>query len=128
MASRVNRRPLKVPVRLKRVGREMKLVIDGPDGPMAAPDPVLLRLLAKAHRYRDSLLSGEGKSIQDLAEKAGVSRPYFSSVVRLGFLAPSITEAIGRGERSDHLTAKWLLKNTALPSEWAAQESMLGFD
>ena len=119
---------LKIPVRLKRVGREMKLVIDGPDGPMAAPDPVLLRLLAKAHRYRDSLLSGEGKSIQDLAEKAGVSRPYFSSVVRLGFLAPSITEAIGRGERPDHLTAKWLLKNTALPSEWAAQESMLGFD
>jgi hypothetical protein len=118
---------ISIPIRLKRVGREMKLVIDAPNGTPAKADPVLLRLLAKAQRYRNILLAGESGSIQELANKEGVSRPYFSSVVRLGFLSPDIIEAIVQGEQLNRLSAKWLLKNTALPLDWSTQREMLGF-
>jgi site-specific DNA recombinase len=118
---------ISTPIRIKRVGREMKLVIDAPNGTPAKADPVLLRLLAKAQRYRNFLLVGDGGSIQELADKEGVSRPYFSSIVRLGFLSPDIIEAVVRGELPNRLTAKWLLKNTALPLDWSTQREMLGF-
>jgi site-specific DNA recombinase len=119
---------LSVPTRLKRAGRETKLVIDGPGGPQAIPNPTLVKLIAKGQRFRDLLMEGNAASIQGLADTEGVSRPYFSSVDRLGFLAPDVINAIVRGEQPASLTAKWLLKNTALPSDWSDQHAVLGFD
>ncbi len=116
------------PARLKRMGQETKLVIEGPGGPPAIPNPTLVKLIAKGQRYRDLLMQGDAGSIQELADGEGVSRPYFSSVVRLGFLAPDIIKAILRGEQPATLSAKWLLKNTALPLDWSDQRVALGFD
>ena len=119
---------LSIPTRLKRMGRETKLVIDGPGGPSAIPNPTLIKLIAKGQRYRDLLMQGSATSIQELADAEGVSRPYFSSVVRLGFLGPDIINAMVRGEQPTSLTAKWLLKNTALPLDWSDQRAVLGYD
>ncbi|HEX5454997.1 MAG TPA: hypothetical protein VFX06_14500 [Stellaceae bacterium] len=38
------------PLRIKRRGVEMKLVIDGPGATATAPDPVLLKAIKRAHR------------------------------------------------------------------------------
>lgn len=61
------------------------------------PDRRLLRLLARAHRFRDLILRGDGKSIAELAEENGVGRPYVSRNHRRGFLVPDITAAIFEG-------------------------------
>ena len=71
---------LSIPTRFKHVGRETKLVIDGPGGPQAIPNPTLVKLIAKGQRFRELLMEGNAASIQELADAEGVSRPYFSSV------------------------------------------------
>ena len=118
---------LHVSARMRRVGKGNALVIGGRDTKGNSPDPVLLRLLQRANRYRSMLLDGESNSIQDMANREGISRPYFSAVVRLAFLAPEITEAIIRGEQPESLTAKRLLQCAALPNSWAEQKPTLGF-
>jgi hypothetical protein len=52
---------LSVPVRLRRAGREIRMVIDGTD-PFAAskPDARLIRLLIRACRFNAALAQGEG--------------------------------------------------------------------
>jgi len=52
---------LSVPVRLRRAGREIKMVIDGTDPFDAAkPDARLIRLLLRARRFNTTLAHGEG--------------------------------------------------------------------
>src|SRR6185312_11636811 len=65
---------LSAPVRLRRVGREIRMVIDGPD-PLAAakPDARLIRLLLRARRFNVALTRGEGATFAALAEHEGVS-------------------------------------------------------
>ena len=118
---------LSTPVRLRRVGKGNALVIGGKDAKDCKPDPALIRLLQRAQRYRSMLLDGETQSIQAMADREGVSRPYLSAVVRLAFLAPEITESIVLGEQPESLTTKRLLQCAALPSSWPEQKAMLGF-
>lgn len=103
------------------------LVINRGEAKSRSPDPVLTRLLTKAYRYRELLVSGEAGSMQELANREGISRPYVSAFVRLGFLAPEIVEAIIQGEQPESLTAKRLLQCASLPAAWADQKVLLGF-
>ena len=65
---------LSVPIRLRRAGREIRMVIDGTD-PLAAskPDARLIRLLLKARRFNATLVHGEGVPFAALAQREGVS-------------------------------------------------------
>jgi hypothetical protein len=116
-----------VPARLKRVGMETKLLIDGAGGgPRRTPDRSMLRLLAQAHRYRQIMLETQGRTMRDLAREAGVGRPYFSRIVRLGFLAPDVVKAVLRDCHPPDLTAKRLSLHTKLPNAWEDQILVLG--
>src|ERR1700720_4814885 len=53
---------LSVPVRLRRSGREIRMVIDGPDPFAAKPDARLIRLLFRARRFNATFAQGEGVS------------------------------------------------------------------
>ncbi len=119
---------LSIPARLKRLGREVKLVIDGLGDRARQPDRALLRVLAQAHRYRERLLAGQGRSMQDIADEVGVGRSYFSRIVRLGFLAPDIVEVIMKGRQPPTLTAEKLSLGVELPADWADQKALLGID
>lgn len=90
------------------------------------PDRSMLRLLAQAHYYREMMLDGQGRTMRDLAREAGVGRPYFSRMVRLGFLAPDIVKAVLRDRHPPELTAKRLSLHIKLPSAWDKQKSALG--
>ncbi|MHA1572966.1 MAG: hypothetical protein ACTSX8_03140 [Alphaproteobacteria bacterium] len=120
---------LSIAARLKRVGMETKLLIESADGGLRRkPDRSMLRLLAQAHRYREMLLTAQGKTMSELAEEAGVGRPYFCRVVRLGFLAPQIVQTILRGRHPLEFTANRLSHHTKLPNEWQEQTSQLGIN
>jgi DNA invertase Pin-like site-specific DNA recombinase len=119
---------LTVPAMLKRVGMEMRHLVEAPKNRDARKtDHSLLRLLARAHHFRDLILRGDGKSIAELAEENGVGRPYFSRIVRLGFLAPDITTAILEGRQPIELSAKLLSVTADLPKDWMEQRRELGF-
>ena len=118
---------LVVSARLKRVGMETKLLIDGAGGgPRGTPDRSMLRLLVQAHRYREMMLEAQGRKMLDLAKEAGVGRPYFSRIVKLGFLAPDVVKAVLRDRHPPELTAKRLSLHTKLPNAWEDQISALG--
>ena len=118
---------LVVPARLKRVGKETKLLIDGTGGgPQGRPDRSMLRLLAQAHRYRAMMLEAQGRTMFDLAREAGVGRPYFCRIVKFGFHAPDVVKAMLRNRHPPELTAKRLSLHTKLPNAWEDQISALG--
>jgi hypothetical protein len=118
---------LGIPARLKRIGIETKLLIDGAGGgPRGTSDRSMLRLLAQAHSYREMLLEAQGRTMLDLAREAGVGRPYFCRIVRLGFLAPDVVKAVLLDRHPPELTAKRLSLHTKLPNAWEDQVSALG--
>ena len=114
---------LVIPARLKRIGMETKLLIGGTGGPRGTPDRSMLRLLAQANRYRKMMLDGQGRTMSELAREAGVGRPYFCRIVRLGFLAPDVVNALLRDRHPPELTAQQLSRQTKLPNGWEDQVS-----
>ncbi|MCG5234368.1 hypothetical protein [Xanthobacter oligotrophicus] len=118
---------LSVPATLKRVGMEMRHLIDAPEARQnRKPDHSLLRLLARAQKFRDLILQGDGASITELAAASAVTPSYFTRIVRLGFLAPEITAAILDGRQPIELSAL-KLSLASLPKEWSEQRRELGF-
>jgi site-specific DNA recombinase len=119
---------LSIPVRLRRSGAEIRILIDGTD-PFATPKPDarLIKLLLKARRFSATLVSSDGVPFAALAEGEGVSRSYFTRIIRLSYLAPDITQAILDGRQPRDLTADKLLAHSRLPLAWPDQRTALGF-
>ena len=119
---------LSVPARLRRAGREIRMVIDGTDPFSAAkPDARLIKLLVRARRFNATLVEGDDVAFAALAQREGVSRSYFTRVVRLSYLAPDLTQAILEGRQPRDLTAEKLLAHSRLPLAWHDQRTALGF-
>ena len=56
---------LTVPVGLKRVGREMRMLVENGDDQTAA-DPSLLRIIARAHHIQARLIENPKLSVHDI--------------------------------------------------------------
>jgi DNA invertase Pin-like site-specific DNA recombinase len=118
---------LTAPVRLKRVGREMKMLVEDSND-NAAADPSLLRIIARAHDVRERLVQNTKLSVHDIARAERVTAAYIYTLLRLPWLAPDITTAIVNGRQPRQLNAKRLMRLTArLPTNWAEQRTLLGF-
>ncbi len=119
---------LSVPAELTRTGQEMQMLIHGPaENTPREPDRNLVRMLAQAQQFRDMVMQGQGRAMGDLATDAGVSASYFTSIVRLGFLAPEITQSILQGKQPATLTANRLKLIIALDPSWSEQRRQVGF-
>ena len=127
-AEDADRMTLSVRARFKRVGKETRMIISGigPNESEAKPDPSLIKLIVKAHRLHEKLMS-ENLGIGDIAESQGVHHSYVSRLIRLAFLSPEITEAILDGRQPLGLTAAKLMQVSRLPLEWRAQRQALDF-
>jgi site-specific DNA recombinase len=115
---------LTIRARLKRMGIEMRMVIEDGSEP-ANVDPVLVRLLIRAHAIRARLLQDPGLTLREIAAEEGVVGSYASRLVRLAFLAPDIVTTILSGRHPPQLTAKQLMDDTRLPLDWRAQRELL---
>ena len=118
---------LSVPVRLRRSGREIRMMINRTDSFAAKPDARLIKLLLRARRFNATLAQGEGVPFAALADREGVCRSYFTRLLRLSYLAPDITQAILDGRQPPDLTAEKLLEHSRLPLAWHEQRIVLGF-
>jgi site-specific DNA recombinase len=121
--------PLSHPVRLRRAGKEVRMVIDhiDPFAPTPKPDPSLIKAISRAHRFHDLLIKRNARRFADLAKSEKLHRSYFSQVLRLAYLAPDITAAILEGRQPEGLTATLLIGNPRLPLSWQEQRTALGF-
>lgn len=106
-----------------RGGRKTILSDAAPAPAQPRIDNALLKALARAHRWRRMIESGEYASITELAKAEGVNQSYACRVLRLSLLAPSIVMAILDSRHDSDVMLKQLLK--PLPVRWDAQIAML---
>ena len=116
-----------VPMRFRKHGGR-KVIIAPEDTANWPPkrsnrDQTLIRALARAHRWRKMLETGEYATITDMAkaEKTGVS--YFSRVLRLTLLAPDIKIIILDGKQPEGLKLADLMN--PFPLEWERQREKI---
>tara|TARA_R110000787_G_scaffold248041_9_gene353624 strand:+ start:285 stop:1907 length:1623 start_codon:yes stop_codon:yes gene_type:complete len=112
---------------IRRRGVEMRLVLSN-DNSTGKPDPALIKVLARAHRWFDQIASGRRASLNQVATAEGVSNRYVARLLPLAFLAPDIVEAILDGTQPIDLTAETLTRLPDLPVSWADQRALLGFN
>ena len=87
---------MSTPVRLKRVGKEMRLVLNDGSQP-GLPDAALVRLLVRANAIRNQLLAEPSLTFEDIAKSQGFGASYATRLFRLTLLAPDIVSAILSG-------------------------------
>ena len=117
---------ISIPVRLRRAGKEMRLVVDdGSELPL--PDPALIRLVIRAHGIRDQLLHDRSLTLDEIAKSNGFVPSYATRLFRLTLLAPDIVAAVLCGRQPPDLTARKLMDDTRLPLDWNEQRRALGF-
>jgi len=118
---------LSIPARLKRTGKEMRIIVDDGSEP-TTPDTGLVRLLVRANVIRDKLLSDRSLTFEEIARSEGVVPSYATRLFRLTLLAPDIVSAILTGRHPPELTARRLMDDTRLPPDWNEQRQRLGFE
>ena len=106
-----------------RGGRKTILSDAVPAPPQPRIDNALLKALARAHRWRRMIESGEYGSITELAKAEGVNQSYACRILRLSLLAPSIVTAILNGRHDSDVMLKQVMK--PLPVRWDEQTATL---
>lgn len=100
------------------------LAVPGASPPPAGPDRSLIKALARAHRWKDWLLSGEVLSVDALAIRVGQERRHVGRTLSLAFLSPAITKTILKGEQPAALRLAHLL-DADIPLSWREQDSLI---
>lgn len=115
-----------VPLKLrKRGGRKLVLTPEGETWPPPRPrvDTTMVKALARAHRWKRLLETGQYATISELAKAEKINQSYLCRVLRLTLLAPDIVEAILDGRQPPDLQLDQLLR--PLPVEWDEQRGSI---
>ena len=114
---------VQIPLRLrKRGGRKLMVVPEGAtlyEPPRARVDNALVKAIARAHRWRRLIESGEYTSITELAAAEKINQSYVCRILRLTLLTPEIVEAILDGRPSKTNFSAIFIE--PFPIEWDAQ-------
>lgn len=112
----------------KRGGRKLVIAPNGADAwppPRARIDNTIVKALARAHRWKKLLDTGDYPTVQDLATAEKINPSYIARILRLTLLAPDIVEAILDGRQPAGLQLDDLL--TPFPVEWDEQRKQIRF-
>ena len=114
---------VQIPLRLrKRRGRKLMIVPEGASAwapRRARVDSAMIKALARAHRCRRMLETGEYASVTELAAAEKINQSYLCRILRLTLLSPRIVEMILDGQQPPELQLEGLLE--PFPSNWADQ-------
>jgi DNA invertase Pin-like site-specific DNA recombinase len=110
----------------KRRGVETKLILPGmaQQKDRSRCDPALIKAIARGSAWFEELATGRARSLQELAQREGITRRYIRRLVNLAFLSPDLVEAILHGRQPVELTARRLTE-LDLPLDWAEQHRLL---
>jgi site-specific DNA recombinase len=92
---------LKIKVRLKRCGGEVRLVLPGNTGAdiPIRPQHSLIKAVVRAHDWYAQIVRGERSDIRSIARATGLDERYVGRIFRFAFLAPDIVELILDGRQ-----------------------------
>jgi site-specific DNA recombinase len=115
---------LEFAARVARRGREIRLVVSpGAEKAPAYQSQALLKAVARAHDWREQLVTGQAGGPQAIAKQTGLDESYVRRILGFAFLAPDIVESILEGRQPHDLTLEKL--RTRLPMNWAEQRKMI---
>jgi hypothetical protein len=113
-----------VPLKVKRRGGEMRLIINGGDEPRR-PDPALLKAFARARVWFEELASGRVRSLVEIARREGLAKRYVTRLTKLAFVSPAFVEAIAEGGVPATTNLQMLMDGRiALPVSWTDQDQL----
>jgi len=114
-----------VPLRLKRRGVEMRLILDGSNEPRT-PDPVLLKAFARARTWFDELSSGGVRSLIEISRREGLPKRYVTRLTKLAFISPEVVQSTAMGESKITANLQMLMDSRiVLALDWKDQEELL---
>jgi DNA invertase Pin-like site-specific DNA recombinase len=117
---------LTIPAALKRCGHSMRLLVgSAKQSHRHTKDLKLMNGIAKSLEWLNQLTTGKVKSMQEIAEKEGVSSSYVTRSIYRAFLAPDIVRAIMNGTQPAHLTTDFIKRHSPLPLDWKEQRRLL---
>ena len=100
------------------------LTCDGsPSEVTPAPDPVLVRAMIRAYRWRGLLESGAAKSVESISRTEHVNASYLAKLLSLAYLAPDLTDEILSGTQPPQLMLKHI-RQLDIPLDWRAQRRL----
>ena len=116
---------LTIPVKVvKRGGARVAI---GPDGQPAIrqtkTDAALGAALIRAEAWKRQLLSGQARSLNEIAEAEGVTKAYAARLIKTAFLAPDLKAAILDGRQPIGLTLESATRK-AMPLDWDEQRRL----
>jgi site-specific DNA recombinase len=85
----------------------------------------LVLAIARAKTWMQDLRSGKYENTIEIAQQFKLNNAHVRRVIRFGYLAPDIVEAIVEGRQPRSLTVKQLLKG--IPCAWPEQRAAFGF-
>jgi DNA invertase Pin-like site-specific DNA recombinase len=111
-----------VPLKVKRRGVEMRLIINGGDEPRK-PDPAMLKAFARARGWFEELASGRVHSLVEIARREGLAKRYVTRLTRLAFVSPEFADAVTEGNVLPTTNLQMLMDGRLdLPLNWNDQE------
>jgi site-specific DNA recombinase len=109
-----------IPLKVKRRGVEMRLIVNGGDEPRK-PDPALLKAFARARGWFEELASGQVSSLVEIARREGLPKRYVTRLTKLAFISPAFVDSIAEGEVSPVTSLQMLMDGRLeLPLDWTA--------
>jgi len=118
---------VRIPLRLQqRGGRKVVVTPPGTDAWMPPPariDDVLIKALARAHRWKRMIESGAASSVTEIAKREGITHSFICRLLKLNLLAPDIVEAILDGRFPRTVQLKDIA--SSLPVRWDDQRDRL---
>jgi hypothetical protein len=113
------------PIKLKRRGVGLRLILDGKDDLPRKADPALLKAVARARRWFEEIASGHVRSFAEVAKREGLQKGYVARLMRLAFLSPVIVDAVVEGRSRAVPNLQMLMtRPAALPLCWKGQERL----
>ena len=85
----------------------------------------LMLAIARAKTWMQHLRDGKYRDTVEIARRFELNDAHVRRVLRLGYLAPDIVEAIVEGRQPRSLTVRRLLQG--IPCAWADQRTAFGF-
>ena len=114
-----------ISISLKRTKSKTKIILPKLATQRHQANPALVKAVVQAHLWHQRLMSGEIKTIRDVAKIYGYTERQVGKILRLATLAPDIVEAILEGAQPPDLTLQAL--TMPLPFDWPGQRQVLGF-
>lgn len=103
---------------LKRSGHVMRLIQRDGSAAAATVDRRLAKAIVQGRNWWRELQANTALTIEDLAQREGLTAAYVVRIVRLAFLSPGMLKSVVDGTLPADLTIKRLTAPHAVPARW----------